>query len=101
MKREEEERILVLYTLYTLEKRYNFSFGHNNLKRFLLGNIFPTVQNQHLYIIPTYGSLRYSTQDDLDSIIQSLIDDGSLIKRSFPSKYSREVLALTKKGIQE
>jgi hypothetical protein len=101
MKNNEDERLLVLYTLYILGKRYRFSFGPYNLERFLLGNIFPTVKNQNLYIVPTYGSLRNSKNCDIRHTIQNLIEEGYLINKLIPNFYSKKVLVLTKKGKQE
>lgn len=101
MDKTKEENLIILYTLYILEKRYHFSFGPYHLVKFLKGGIFKTIKMQHLYMIPTYGSLKDTPEIQIKDNIENLIDEGFLLKNSLPDFYSKKVLVLTKKAQEE
>lgn len=101
MDKTTEENLIILYTLYILEKRYHFSFGPFHLEKFLKGGVFKTIKMQHLYMIPTYGSLKDTPEINIKDNIEKLIDEGFLLKNSLPNFYSKKVLALTKKAQNE
>lgn len=101
MDKTTEENLIILYTLYILEKRYHFSFGPFHLEKFLKGGVFKTIKMQHLYMIPTYGSLKDTPEILIKDNIEKLIDEGFLLKNSLPDFYSKKVLVLTKKAQNE
>lgn len=101
MDKTKEENLIILYTLYILETRYHFSFGPYHLVKFLKGGIFKTIKMQHLYMIPTYGSLKNIPEIQIKDNIENLINDGFLLKNSLPDFYSKKVLTLTKKAQEE
>ncbi len=101
MDKTTEENLIILYTLFILEKRYHFSFGPYHLEKFLKGGIFKTIKMQHLYMIPTYGCLKDTSDINIKDNIENLINDGFLLKISLPDFYSKKVLTLTKKAQKE